>query len=214
MPLSQSKDKIFGDLAVPSTRSVGAMAAYGSNANALNLISSFASFTPIYTNVPRIITTLKFEVTTGASATGSPLIQIAMYNCRINQLAPSTQIANTLTTGIDPTTTGVKTITFSPTWLLPKGLSFFACNIKATSSNNTCNIRGYDGTGRGNALLGNIGAGFDGTNPTTQYTIPGVPYISIGENTALAGDYSSATIAYSSVGADRPDTCYIGVFLK
>ena len=214
MPLFQAKDKLFGDLAVPSARSVGALAAYGSNANPLTLISSYASFTPIFTNTPRVVTTIKFEVTTASSSTGTPSIQIAMYNCRPNQLAPSTQIANTFTQGIVSTTTGVKTITFSPTWVLPKGISFFAMNIKATADNNTCNVRGFDGSGREGALLGSIGAGWDGSSPTSQYSISGIPYIPIGNNTNLSSDYSSTSIQYSNIGAARPDTSYVGVFLK
>jgi len=214
MPLAQAKDKIFGDLAVPSDRYIAPLVAYGSSANALTLVSSYASFTPIYTNVPRTITTLQFIVTGAATSTGSPALQIAMYNCRPNQLAPSTRIENTLTTGIVATTTGVKTVTFSPTWVLPKGISFFALNIKATSSNNTCTVRGFDGTGRQGAFLGNIGAGFDGTNPTNQYSQAGVPYTNIGENGTLSSDFSSATIEFSGTGADRADTNYVGVFLK
>lgn len=214
MPLSQAKDKIFGDLAVPSSRCVAPLVAYGSNANALTLISSYASFTPIYTNIPRTITTLQFIVTAAASATGSPSIQIAMYNCRPNQLAPSTRIENTLTTGIVATTTGVKTVTFSPTWVLPKGITFFSINAKATQSNNTCSIRGFDGTGREGAFLGNIGAGFDGTNPTNQFSQAGIPFIIIGENTDLSSDYSSTGINFSINGASRTDASYPGVFLK
>jgi len=214
MALFQAKDKLFGDLAVPSDRSVAPLVAYGASANACFLVSSYVSFTPIYTNVPRVITTLQFIVTTAASATGTPALQIAMYNCRPNRLAPSTRIENTLTTGIVATTTGVKTITFSPTWVLPKGISFFGMNLKATSSNNTCNIRGFDGTGRQGAFLGNIGAGFDGTNPTNQYSQAGVPFINHGENASLSSDYSSTVMDYSSIGADRADTNYVGVFLK
>lgn len=214
MPLIQAKDKIFGDLAVPSDRCVAPLVAYGSSANACSIISSYASFTPIYTNVPKVITTLQFIVTTAASATGTPSIQIAMYNCRPNQLAPSTRIENTLTTGIVATTTGVKTVTFSPTWVLPKGITFFAINVKATSSNNTCNVRGFDGTGRQGAFLGNIGAGFDGTNPTNQFSQAGIPYIIIGENADLSSDYSSTGVNFSATGADRADTNYVGVFLK
>lgn len=214
MALFQAKDKIFGDLAVPSDRCVAPLVAYGSSANALTLISAYASFTPIYTNVPRTITTLQFIVTGAATSTGTPALQIAMYNCRTSQLAPSTQIANTLTTGIVATTTGVKTVTFSPTWVLPKGISFFALNIKATSSNNTCTVRGFDGTGRQGGFLGNIGAGFDGTNPTNQYSQAGIPYINIGENGSLPSNLSSATIEFSPTGADRTDANYVGVFLK
>jgi hypothetical protein len=214
MPLAQAKDKIFGDLTVPSDRHIAPLVAYGSSASALSMISSYASFTPIYTNAPRTITTLQFIVTTAASATGTPSIQIAMYNCRPNQLAPSTRIENTLTTGIVATTTGVKTVTFSPTWILPKGITFFSINVKATSSNNTCNIRGFDGTGREGALLGSIGAGFDGTNPTNQFSQAGVPFIVIGENTDLASDYSSTGINFSATGTSRVDTSYPGVFLK
>lgn len=214
MPLAQAKDKIFGNLAVPSDRCVGPLVAYGSSANALTLISSYASFTPIYTNVPKVITTLQFIVTTGATNTGTPSIQIAMYNCRPNQLAPSTRIENTLATGIEATTTGVKTVTFSPTWVLPKGITFFSINIKATSSNNTCKIRGFDGTGRQGAFLGNIGAGFDGTSPTNQHAQAGVPFIQIGENTDLSSDYSSTGLLFSNTGQDRSDSNYVGVFLK
>jgi len=215
MPLFQAEDKIFGNLAVPSDRCVAPLVGYGSNgANALMINSSYASFTPIYTNVPKVITTLQFIVTTAASATGTPSIQIAMYNCRPNQLAPSTRIENTFTTGIVATTTGVKTVTFSPTWVLPKGITFFSIHVKATSSNNTCNMRGFDGVGREGALLGSIGAGFDGTNPTNQFAQAGVPYIIIGENTDLSSDYSSTSITYNVTGTNRVDTSYAGVFLK
>jgi len=214
MPLTQAKDKIFGDLAVPAARSVGAMATYGSNANALGLISAYVSFTPIYTNTPRVVTTIKFEVTTASSSTGTPSIQIAMYNCRSNQLAPTTQIANTFTQGIVSTTTGVKTITFSPTWILPKGISFFAMNIKATADNNTCYARGFYGSGREGGLLGSIGAGWEGSSPTTQYSIAGIPYIFIGNNTDLSSDYTSTSIDYSNIGSSRTDCSYAGVFLK
>jgi len=214
MPLMQAKDKIFGDLAVPAARSVGAMATYGSNANPLALISTYVSFTPIYTNIPREVTTIKFEVTTASSSTGTPSIQIAMYNCRSNQLAPSTRIENTFTQGIVSTTTGVKTITFSPTWVLPKGISFFAMYIKATADNNTCYARGFDGSGREGGLLGSIGAGWDGSNPTTQYSIAGIPYIFIGNNTNLSTDYTSSNTEYSNTGSSRTDCSYAGVFLK
>jgi hypothetical protein len=214
MPLFQAKDKLFGDLTVPSTRHVGPIGSYGSNANPLFLVSSYVSFTPIYTNTPKTITTLQFLVTTQATSTGSPLIQIAMYNCRPNQLAPSTRIANTLTTGIDPTTAGVKTITFSPTWILPKGISFFGMNIKATASNNTCNVRGYDGNGREGGFIGNIGAGWPETNPTNQFNNAGIPYLFIGENVNLLSDYSSTTMEYVGVGGASTHASYVGVFLK
>jgi len=214
MPIYYARDKIFGNLAVPSSRCVGPMAAYGSNATGLFLVSSYVSFTPIYTNTARTITTLEFLVSTAATATGTPLIQTAIYNCKPNQLAPGTQIANTLTTGIDPTTTGVKTITFSPTWTLPKGISFFAMNIKATASNNTCYVRGYDGSGREGGLLGNIGAGWPGTNPTNQYNNAGVPYIFIGENANLSSDYTATTTEYAGVGGSATHAAYVGVFLK
>lgn len=205
---------MFGNLTVPSARCVGPMAAYGSNANPLTLISTYVSFTPVYTNTARTVTTLQFIVTTLATATGTPSIQIAAYNCRPNQLAPSTQIANTLVSGIDATTTGVKTITFSPTWTLPKGISFVAMNLKATADNNTCAVRGFDGSGREGGLLGSIGAGWDGTNPTNQYSISGIPYIFVGNNATLAADYTSSTTDYSNIGSGRTDTSYVGVFLK
>jgi len=214
MAVYYARDKIFGNLAVPSARSVGPMAAYGSNANPLTLISTYVSFTPIYTNTARTVTTLQFIVTTLATATGTPSIQIAAYNCRPNQLAPSTRIANTLVSGIDATTTGVKTITFSPTWTLPKGISFVAMNLKATADNNTCAVRGFDGSGREGGLLGSIGAGWDGTNPTNQYSISGIPYIFVGNNATLAADYTSSTTDYAIIGSGRTDTSYAGVFLK
>lgn len=214
MAVYYARDKMFGNLTVPSARCVGPMAAYGSNANPLTLISTYVSFTPVYTNTARTVTTLQFIVTTLATATGTPSIQIAAYNCRPNQLAPSTQIANTLVSGIDATTTGVKTITFSPTWTLPKGISFVAMNLKATADNNTCAVRGFDGSGREGGLLGSIGAGWDGTNPTNQYSISGIPYIFVGNNATLAADYTSSTTDYSNIGSGRTDTSYVGVFLK
>ena len=214
MALFQAKDKLFGDLAVPSTRCVAPMAAYGSCGSTLTLNSSYVSLTPIYTNTPKIITTALFNITTLATSTGSPLIQIAFYNCMPNQLAPSTRIDNTFTQGIIPTTTGVKTVTFSPTWILPKGITFFAMNIKASSSNNTCGVRGYDGTGREGGLLGSIGAGFDGTSPTNNFAQAGVPYIFIGENVNLASQYTSADVTYNITGSGTTDRSYVGIFLK
>jgi hypothetical protein len=214
MPVYYARDKMFGNLTVPSARCVGPMAAYGSNANPLTLISTYVSFTPVYTNTARTVTTLQFIVTTLATATGTPSIQIAAYNCRPNQLAPSTQIVNTLVSGIDATTTGVKTITFSPNWTLPKGVSFVAMNLKATADNNTCAVRGLDGSGREGGLLGSIGAGWDGTNPTNQYSISGIPYIFVGNNATLAADYTSSTTDYTTIGNARTDCSYAGVFLK
>jgi len=214
MALYQSQNKMFGNISVPLTRCVGPMAGYGSNGGTLNLNSSYVSFTPIYTNTPRVITTLQFLIVTAATSTGSPLIQFAIYNCKNDTLAPSTQISGTLTTGIDPTTTGVKTTTFSPTWILPKGLSFVGMNNRATVSNNTCFARGFDGTGREGALLGSLGAGWDGTTPTTNFGNTGMPFFNAGENAALLSDYTSSIMSYTTVGASRIDSSYLGVFLK
>jgi hypothetical protein len=190
------------------------MAGYGSSAGSLSMVSTYVSFTPIYTNTPREITTLKIEVVTAATSTGSPLIQFAMYNCKNNTLSPSTQISGTYTAGINPTTTGVKTTTFSPTWVLPKGLSFFGMNIKCTADNNTCYVRGLDGSGRENTLLGSIGSGFDGTNPNNTYASAALPYFYSGNNVTLLSDYSSSSMYYSDVGASRTETSYVSVFLK
>lgn len=214
MALYQRQNNMFGNISVPLDRCIGPMVGYSSNAGSLSLVSTFVSFTPIYTNTPRVITTLRFNILTGATATGSPLIQFAVYNCKNETLAPSTQISGTLTTGIDPTTTGIKITTFSPTWILPKGLSFIGMNIRATTDNNTCSVRGMDGVGRELCLVGSFGSGWDGTTPTTTYAATGSPYFFSGNNAALLSDYSSSTMSYSTVGASRTDSSFPSVFLK
>jgi hypothetical protein len=199
---------LFNKLQVPSDRFIGPLVAYG-GAGSTRAVGSFTVlFTPIYSNGSRSISQVVFQVTTASGATGSPTMELAMYNSGSSGF-PTTRISDSLKTGIDPTTTGVKTLSYSPSFTIPAGISWCGIKVKTDgATNNNTRVRSMDGTGREAAFLASIGFGWP-NNPTTNNYASSTPISGVGEATALASDYTSASFQYETFGAE-----YIAVFLK
>jgi len=199
---------LFNKLQVPSDRYIGPLVAYGGAGSTRTLVSFYVYFVPVYSNANRSISEIVFEVTTASGATGTPTMEIALYNCSSTTGLPTTQITNSLKTGISPTSTGVKTSTFSPSFTMPSGVSFVGIKVKATSANNATGVRSMDGNGRETAFFSSIANGWP-TNPTTTYYGSAVPYFQAGDNVGLASDYTSASFTYAVFGEN-----FVAVFLK
>jgi hypothetical protein len=199
---------LFNKLQVPSDRYIGPLVAYGSAGSTKTLVSFYVYFVPVYSNASRSISEIVFEVTTASGATGTPTMEIALYNCSGTSGLPTTQVTNSLKTGISPTSTGVKTSTYSPAFTMPAGISFVGIKVKPTVSNNATVVRSMDGTGRESAFFSSIGNGWP-TNPTSNNYASTVPYISAGDNVGLASDYTSASFTYAVYGEN-----FVAVFLK
>lgn len=199
---------LFNNLEVPSARWIGPLVAYG-GAGSTRLVGSFTVlFTPIYSNKSRSISQIVLEITTASGATGSPTMEVAMYNSGPNGF-PTTRISNSLTTGISTTTTGVRTLSYSPSFTIPAGISWCGVKVKTDgTTNNNTRVRSMDGVGRESAFLASIGFGWP-NNPTTNNYASSTPVVGVGEGTELASDYTSASWSYETFGAE-----YIAVFLK
>ena len=199
---------LFNKLQVPSDRYIGPLVAYG-GAGSTRTIGSFSVlFVPIYSNGSRSISQVVFQVTTASGATGSPTMEVAMYNCGSNGF-PTTRISDSLKTGIDPTTTGVKTLSYSPSFTIPAGISWCGLKVKTDgATNNNTRVRSMDGVGRESAFLASVAFGWP-NNPTTNNYASSTPVCGVGEATALASDYTSASFQYATFGME-----YIAVFLK
>ena len=199
---------LFNKLQVPSDRYIGPLVAYGGAGGTRTLVSFYVYFVPVYSNASRSISEIVFEVTTASGATGTPTMEVALYNCSATSGLPTTQVTNSLKTGISPTTTGVKTSTYSPAFTMPSGVSFVGIKVKATSANNATGVRAMDGSGRENSFFSSIANGWP-TNPTTNNYGCAVPYVSAGDNVGLASDYTSASFTYAVFGEP-----FVAVFLK
>ena len=199
---------LFNKLQVPSDRYIGPLVAYGGAGSTRSLQSFNVYLVPVYSNANRIISEIVFQVTTASGATGTPTVEVALYNCSTTSGLPTTRIADSLKTGIDPTTIGVKTLTYSPTFVMPAGVSFVAIKVKATATNNATNVRSMDGTGRESAFFSAIANGWP-ASPTTSNYAATVPFISVGDNVALASDYTSSSFLYANFGEP-----FVAIFLK
>jgi hypothetical protein len=199
---------LFNKLQVPSDRYIGPLVAYGGAGSTRTLNSFYVYFIPVYSNGNRSISEVVFQVTTASGATGTPTIELALYNCSSTSGLPTTRITDSLKTGIDPTTTGVKTSTFSPAFTMPAGISFVGIKVKPTVSNNATGVRAMDGTGRESAFFSAIANGWP-TNPTSSSYAATVPYFIAGDNVGLAADYTSSSFSYQNFGES-----FIAVFLK
>jgi len=199
---------LFNKLQVPSDRYIGPLVAYGGAGSTRTLNSFYVYFIPVYSNGNRSISEIVFQVTTASGATGTPTMEVALYNCSSASGLPTTRVTDSLKTGIDPTTTGVKTLTFSPAFTMPAGISFVGIKVKPTVSNNATGVRAMDGTGRESAFFSAIANGWP-TNPTSASYAATVPYFIAGDNVGLAADYTSSSFSYQNFGES-----FIAVFLK
>lgn len=198
---------LFNNIEIPSARYIGPLIAYGGAGTTRTLVSFYVYFIPVYSNKSRSISEVVLQVTTASGATGTPTIEVAAYNINSNGF-PTTRIANSLTTGIDAQTTGVKTLSYSPSFTLPAGISLMGVKVKASSGNNNTAVRAMDGTGRENSFLCSVAFGWP-ANPTTGNYNCAIPYVGVGDNVALASDYTGASFSYNSFGEN-----YVAIFLK
>jgi len=199
---------LFNKLQVPSNRYIGPLVAYGGAGSTRTLNSFYVYFIPVYSNANRSISEIVFEVTTASGATGTPTMEIALYNCSSTTGLPTTQVTNSLKTGISPTSTGVKTSTYSPAFTMPAGISFVGIKVKPTVNNNATGVRSMDGNGRENAFFSSVANGWS-ANPTSSYYGTSVPYFIAGDNVGLASDYTSSSFDYEVYGSN-----FVAVFLK
>jgi len=199
---------LFNKLQVPSDRYIGPLVAYGVAGSTRTLVSFYVYFVPVYSNGNRSISEIVFQVTTASGATGTPTMELALYNCSSTSGLPTTRIANSLKTAIDPTATGVKTSTFSPAFTMPAGISFVGIKVKATASNNATGVRSMEGSGRESAFFSAIANGWP-ANPTTNSYGATVPFFLAGDNVGLASDYTSSSFSYANFGEP-----FVAVFLK
>jgi hypothetical protein len=190
----------FTNTSVPSDRYIGPFIAYGRCDQTSDLYNYYNNLVTYFISSPRTITTAKFEVVTGMTNTGTPLIQLAFYYPTIvsGRVKLGAQIPNSLATGIDATTTGVKTISYGTSWQAPSGI-FFAL-IKATGStlNNSGTLRSFNQlVGGSNYIFSQFMGGFDSSNPTGLYGVAGVPIPdSFGNTQQLLSDYSATAVYY------------------
>ena len=202
----------FTNTSVPSDRYIGPFIAYGRADQTNGLNSYYLGFTTYFLNSPKTISTAKFEVVSAMTSTGTPLIQLAFYYpANVNgQVRVGVQIPNTLATGIDPTTTGVKTVSYGTSWQAPQGI-FFAVIKSATSgvANITGTIRSFNqNSGQQDYIYSQFMGGFPPATPTAIYNTAAFPRpSSYGNSQALLSDYSSTSVDYdANAGSNIPNT--------
>jgi hypothetical protein len=198
---------LFNNIEIPAARYIGPLIAYGGAGTTKQLISFYVLFVPVYSNKARSISEIKLQVTTASGATGAPTIEVALYNTDTNGF-PTTRITNSLTTGIDAQTAGVKTLTYSPSFTIPPGISMAGIKVKASASNNNTFVRSMDGSGRENSFLASVAFGWPNNPTTTNYNCA-VPYVSVGDSVGLASDYTGSSFSHSLFGEN-----FVAIFLK
>ena len=192
----------FTNTSVPSDRYIGPFMAHGRCDGTNGLYNYYTSFATYFLNSPKTISTAKFEVVTAMTNTGTPVIQLAFYYpANVNgQVRVGVQIPNSLATGIDAATTGVKTVSYGTSWQAPSGI-FFAL-IKATGStlNNSGTIRSFNiQSGTNDYIFSQFMGGFSPSTPTAQYGTPAFPVpSSYGQTQNLLTDYTGTSVDYSA----------------
>jgi hypothetical protein len=199
----------FTNTSVPSDRYVGPFSAYGRCDQTNGLYNYYIGYATYFINSPKTISTAKFEVVTAMTNTGTPVIQLAFYYpANVNgQVRVGVQIPNSLATGIDAATTGVKTVSYGTSWQAPSGI-FFAL-IKATGStlNNSGTIRSFNNNSGSNDYISQqFMGGFSSATPTAIYGNPSFPVpSSYGATQNLLTDYTSTSVDYSAYnGSNNP----------
>ena len=192
----------FTNTSVPSDRYIGPFMAHGRCDGTNSLYNYYTGFATYFLNSPKTISTAKFEVVTAMTNTGTPVIQLAFYYpANVNgQVRVGVQIPNSLATGIDAATTGVKTASYGTSWQAPSGI-FFAL-IKATGStlNNSGTIRSFNiNSGTNDYIFSQFMGGFSSATPTAQYGTPAFPVpSSYGQTQNLLTDYTGTSVDYSA----------------
>lgn len=192
----------FTNTSVPSDRFIGPFLAHGRCDATNNLNTFYIGFATYFLNSPKTISTAKFEVVSAMTSTGSPLIQLAFYYpANVNgQVRVGVQIPNSLATGIDPTSTGVKTVSYGTSWQAPSGIFFGLIKATASQANSTGTIRSFNiQSGTNDYLFTQFMGGFPSATPTAQFGTPAFPVpSSVGNSQNLLTDYTNTSVDYYS----------------
>jgi hypothetical protein len=207
----------FTNTSVPSDRYIGPFMAHGRCDRTNNLNTFYNGFATYFLNSPKTISGAKFEVVSAMTSTGTPLIQLAFYYpANVNgQVRVGVQIPNSLATGIDPTTTGVKTISYATSWQAPSGIFFALIKATASVANTGGTIRSFNiDSGTNDYIFSQFMGGFSSATPTTQYGTPAFPLpSSYGNSQNLLSDYTNTSVDYSaSIGSNGPAS-QSGIFI-
>ena len=192
----------FTNTSVPSDRYIGPFMAHGRCDGTNALYNYYTGFATYFLNSPKTISTAKFEIVTAMTNTGTPVIQLAFYYpANVNgQVRVGVQIPNSLATGIDAATSGVKTVSYGTSWQAPSGI-FFAL-IKSTGStlNNSGTIRSFNiNSGTNDYIFSQFMGGFSSATPTAQFGTPAFPYPSLyGHTQNLLTDYTNTSVDYTT----------------
>lgn len=182
----------------PTTRCIGPLIGYGCMGTGNGINSFYGYAVPVFCGSQRSITTAIFEITSAASA-GTTLEMAAYTTTSTTDPMPLNQIPNSLIS-TDPSTIGVKTLTYGSTWTAPYGLFYLIIKHKSSVNTSSLAIRAFEGTGRDNALIGYLLYGYHPTTPTNQYWMGGMLYISLGDNVSLPATISPSTILFDNDG--------------
>lgn len=186
--LTKAGNKIFGNISVKSANLISPVIGYGRLDDAISMNTFYAYVLPFWTNEAKTITTVRYEVTTAATQTNTPTLQIAAYQSRPDYVQPTTQISNTYISGISTASTGVKSASFSSSWILPVGLTLLVVKTYvASGSNSDFGIRSFNQQSQ--VFFGQFGGGF--LSPAAQFNTAGWIQLGIGNTTNLSTDLSS-----------------------
>jgi hypothetical protein len=199
MPITKSIPS-FTNTSVPSNRYIGPFNAYGRCDQTNSLYNYYTNLVVYFISSPKTITTAKFEIVTAMTNTGTPVIQIAFYYPTIvnGQVRVGVQIPNSLATGIDAATSGVKTVSYGTSWQTPIGVFFGLIKATGSTLNNSGTIRSFQQqVGTSDYIWSQFMGGFDPASPTALYSTPSAPFPdSFGETQSLLSDYSATPVYY------------------
>jgi hypothetical protein len=201
MPITKSIPS-FTNTSVPSNRYIGPFIAHGRCDRTNSLYNYYTNYATYFLNSPKTITTAKFEIITAMTNTGTPVIQVAFYYPAIvnGQVRLGVQIPNSLATGIDATTTGVKTVSYGTSWQAPRGIFFMALKATGSTLNNSGTIRSFSiDSGTNDYIFSQFMGGFPSETPTALYGTPAFPQPdSVGNTQDLLTDFTNTSVFYEA----------------
>ena len=204
----------FTNTSVPSDRYIGPFMAHGRCDQTNSLYNYYTNYGTYFLNSPKTISTAKFEVVTAMTNTGTPIIQVAFYYpANVNgQVRVGVQIPNSLSTGIDAATTGVKTVSYGTSWQAPSGIFFMAIKATGSTLNNSGTLRSFSiNSGTNDYIYSQFMGGFSSATPTAQYGTPAFPIpSSYGNTTNLLADFTNTAVDYESANARTLAAVMIG----
>lgn len=204
----------FTNTSVPSDRYIGPFIAYGRCDQTNSLYNYYNNLVVYFISSPKTITTAKFEVVTAMTNTGTPVINVAFYYPTIvnGQVRVGVQIPNSLATGIDAATNGVKTVSYGTSWQAPSGIFFGVIKATGSTLNNSGTLRSFSQlVGGSDYLWAQFMGGFNPASPTALYNIPAAPFPdSFGQSQGLLSDYSSTSVDYRAYNGNSQAALMIG----